>query len=520
MKKFILFVFITVLLFVSSYSLSFANVEHIEIVNPKNNEKFIVDNSSENKKLIMDALKNIDSTKNNIDDLFSYDVYLIKNKKFDRYKLSFDLAEQTAYVTYKGKNYRVNDILAKKLLLNEIFSYTYIDKTMFEAALDYNGDIIELKSNYSWIYKNIEGHFINKNGSSKEEIKTSKEIIIGENDTVDLKFENEPDRKIFKIFLEENLKVTSSNLGDAIKSITNDGKYLIECSAQWFLKENNTYYGSQSILFYAFIDKPANLYIVSRDNYPGNILLVSVENLNHDEVVKLNSKLFDSNAEMISYEDKNIFMVPIDLNTKPGEYEIQAEIQKEESQTNITSKVTIKNKSFKTQYLTVSDELNNSNNDYASINQFIELVKPARSTSVNEKLWQGVFIMPSSGKLTTDFAEIRYVNNQSPTRHSGIDIAAPTGTIVKAPNNGIVVFAMDGLLSTGNTLVIDHGLGLFSSYYHLDQIYLKKGDKVTKGTEIGTIGSTGFSTGPHLHYAVSLYNTYVNPYQLLSGVID
>jgi len=79
---------------------------------------------------------------------------------------------------------------------------------------------------------------------------------------------------------------------------------------------------------------------------------------------------------------------------------------------------------------------------------------------------------------------------------------------------------MEGLLSPGNTVVIDHGMGLFTSYYHLNTISVEKGQKVSKGDIIGTVGTTGFSTGPHLHYAVSIYNTYVNPYQPLSGIID
>jgi murein DD-endopeptidase MepM/ murein hydrolase activator NlpD len=129
--------------------------------------------------------------------------------------------------------------------------------------------------------------------------------------------------------------------------------------------------------------------------------------------------------------------------------------------------------------------------------------------------------MPVEGKLTTDFAEIRYVNDElSSSRHSGIDLAAPRGTDIKAPNNGKVTLAMNGLLSTGNTLVIDHGMGLFTSYYHLDSISVKEGDVVEKGSIVGKVGSTGFSTGPHLHYAVSIYNTYVNTYQILNGIFD
>lgn len=128
--------------------------------------------------------------------------------------------------------------------------------------------------------------------------------------------------------------------------------------------------------------------------------------------------------------------------------------------------------------------------------------------------------MPTTGRLTTDFAQIRYVNNEiSSSRHSGIDLAAPSGTPVLAPNNGKVTLAAPGLLSTGNTIVIDHGMGLFTSYYHLNSMNVNVGDIVSKADVIGTVGTTGFSTGPHLHYAVSIYNTYVNPYQSVAGII-
>ena len=72
----------------------------------------------------------------------------------------------------------------------------------------------------------------------------------------------------------------------------------------------------------------------------------------------------------------------------------------------------------------------------------------------------------------------------------------------------------------GKRIVIDHGMGLFTSYYHLDSILVKVGEDIAKGDVIGTVGSTGFSTGPHLHYSVSIYNAYVNPYQPLSGIFD
>jgi murein DD-endopeptidase MepM/ murein hydrolase activator NlpD len=195
--------------------------------------------------------------------------------------------------------------------------------------------------------------------------------------------------------------------------------------------------------------------------------------------------------------------------------------QGEDDEYSVTRNFIVNDKMFKTQYLFVSESLNQSNRNDEANKEFVEVVKPARTISAPQKLWEGEFIMPTSGRLTTDFAQIRFVNNEiSSSRHSGIDIATLSGTAVVAPNRGTVTLAAPGLLSTGNTIVMDHGMGLFTSYYHLSAMNVNAGDVVNKGDVIGAVGSTGFSTGPHLHYAVSIYNTYVNPYQHLAGIID
>ncbi|HAS90744.1 MAG TPA: hypothetical protein DCS12_00285, partial [Clostridiales bacterium] len=327
---------------------------------------------------------------------------------------------------------------------------------------------------------------------------------------------------IIRIYEQGSLFGTGKNLSELISNIKSDGEYLVECESQWHFKENRESYGSQKLKFSISVDIPAQINIVTKENYPGNILLISIENLNDDETVKLETDAVKTNFDIYAYKDKNYYMMPIDLYTQPGEHNVIAVVNEgAEDEYTLEKTLTVSNRSFKTQYLTVSEEMNETHNDNAAIYEFAQLVKPARTESAKEKLWEGTFIMPVEGELTTDFAEIRYVNNEiSSSRHSGLDLAAPKGTPVVAPNNGRVTFAMEGLLSPGNTVVIDHGMGLFTSYYHLDTINVKKGDEVKKGDVIGTVGTTGFSTGPHLHYAVSIYNTYVNPYQTLSGIID
>lgn len=260
---------------------------------------------------------------------------------------------------------------------------------------------------------------------------------------------------------------------------------------------------------------PGDFTITTLENYPGNILALKIEKLNEADTVSIHTNAVKAKETVFKYGDHFIAVLPIDLNATPGDHDLTVTFnQGKDDEYTITRNFVVNSKTFKTQYLVVSESLNQSNrNDEANL-EFAKVVKPARTITEPTKLWEGEFIMPTAGRLTTDFAQSRYVNNEiTSSRHSGIDLAAPSGTPVLAPNNGKVTLAAPGLLSTGNTIVMDHGMGLFTSYYHLNTMKVEVGDIVSKADVIGTVGTTGFSTGPHLHYAVSIYNTYVNPYQ-------
>jgi hypothetical protein len=137
-----------------------------------------------------------------------------------------------------------------------------------------------------------------------------------------------------------------------------------------------------------------------------------------------------------------------------------------------------------------------------------------------EKLWDGQFIQPVEGVITSSFGLYRYINGSAtPSRHQGIDIAVPEGTPVPASNRGQVVFA-DFVIMTGNTVVIEHGAGLKTIYMHLSEIDCEAGDMVEQGDIIGLVGSTGYSTGPHLHFEVRIGDRSVSPWPLIDGTSD
>ena len=267
---------------------------------------------------------------------------------------------------------------------------------------------------------------------------------------------------------------------------------------------------------------PGDFTITTQENYPGNILALKIDKRNEEDTVSIYTDAVKAEEKVFVHGNDYIALLPIDLYATIGDHGLTVTFnQGEDDEYSVTRNFIVNDKMFKTQYLFVSESLNQSNRNDEANKEFVEVVKPARTISVPQKLWEGEFIMPTSGRLTTDFAQIRFVNNEiSSSRHSGIDIATLSGTAVVAPNRGTVTLAAPGLLSTGNTIVMDHGMGLFTSYYHLSAMNVNAGDVVNKGDVIGAVGSTGFSTGPHLHYAVSIYNTYVNPYQPVAGIID
>jgi murein DD-endopeptidase MepM/ murein hydrolase activator NlpD len=139
------------------------------------------------------------------------------------------------------------------------------------------------------------------------------------------------------------------------------------------------------------------------------------------------------------------------------------------------------------------------------------------SASIGERLWTAGAVRPVEGVAVSGFGVRSVLNGQPRGPHNGLDLAAVTGAPVYAPTPGLVVAAEEFYYS-GNTVILDHGQGMFSTMAHLSAIEVKEGQRVEKGALLGKVGATGRVTGPHLHWAVRLHGARVDPLSLLDAL--
>jgi murein DD-endopeptidase MepM/ murein hydrolase activator NlpD len=145
-----------------------------------------------------------------------------------------------------------------------------------------------------------------------------------------------------------------------------------------------------------------------------------------------------------------------------------------------------------------------------------ERIVAARSRETHEPMFDSGFAWPAVGPISGVFGSQRILNGEPRSPHYGVDVAAPKGTTIRAPADGIVSLAEKELYYTGGTVIIDHGLGLSTIYAHMETVTAKLGDRLKQGDPIGTIGATGRVTGPHLHWGMNLFGIALDP-QLVVG---
>jgi hypothetical protein len=206
-------------------------------------------------------------------------------------------------------------------------------------------------------------------------------------------------------------------------------------------------------------------------------------------------------------------LIGIDLDVRPGAYRVVVATPDGRVQ---TTPLTVTPKKFRTRTLTVASQyVEPPPDDVARILEEAALLQRLFSV-VTPAAWERPFALPLATAPSPSFGSRSIFNGTPRQPHSGVDFRSPTGTRVKAPAAGRVVFAGD-LFFTGGTVILDHGVGLYSLFAHLSSITVRTDDHVQPDALLGRVGATGRATGPHLHWSVRLAGARVDPLSLIAA---
>ena len=211
-------------------------------------------------------------------------------------------------------------------------------------------------------------------------------------------------------------------------------------------------------------------------------------------------------------------LVGLDLDTRPGKYAVTiGAIRLGQPALTATHQLRVIPKQFPTRRLRVADRYVNPPASALERIQRESQRLLALFGTLTPRRWDGPFLAPADGYPTSNFGSRSIFNGQPRSPHAGIDFMSPEGTPVRASNAGQVVLAED-LFFTGNTVIVDHGLGLYSLVAHLSTLAVSERETVSRGTVVGLVGATGRVTGPHLHWAVRLNGARVDPLSLMTAL--
>ncbi len=209
-----------------------------------------------------------------------------------------------------------------------------------------------------------------------------------------------------------------------------------------------------------------------------------------------------------SYKGKDWVLLAVPLGTKPGLYPVLLS-------NGIKVNLRIFPKTYPEERLTVPPKMvHYSPEMLARIKREIALIRNTVARFHPEVFLDGPFVWPAPGRLSSPFGFRRVYNGEPRSPHGGIDIACPEGTPVKAANRGKVVLTGDFYLP-GKTVILDHGLGIYTIYCHLSKILVTRGQILEKGEVLALSGRSGRVTGPHLHFGCYILGTKVDPKVLL-----
>jgi hypothetical protein len=261
----------------------------------------------------------------------------------------------------------------------------------------------------------------------------------------------------------------------------------------------------------------AELELAARAFQPGEPVMLTVRHAGAAAAVELDFLDQRLRLKLVDAGGEKVACLGIDLAAPAGARRLAAAlVSRAGEKEKLQGTVDIRKKSFPTVRLKLAPKYVTPPPDALErIRRENEILGWIYGMVTADWLGDGPFIAPHAAPSWDNFGQRRINNDVVTSVHTGLDIRAPLGDPILAANAGRVVLASD-LYMGGKTVVIDHGLGVFSSYGHLSEMLVRRGERVTKGQPVGKCGSTGRSTGPHLHWSARVHGSRVDPAALLS----
>ena len=250
---------------------------------------------------------------------------------------------------------------------------------------------------------------------------------------------------------------------------------------------------------------PAHAVQLDSTPVPGGIAVIALP----DHVVPASARYRDRQVLVTEVDGVPTAIIGLSLGTKPGRHFLHA---RDAGGAALKIAFKVEGKAYKEQRITIKDKrkVNPEKRDMERITREKAIIRQALRHWSDTDAVDLSFEYPVDGPMSSPFGLRRFFNEQPRRPHSGLDIAAPEGTPIRAPAAGTVIEAGDYFFN-GKTVFIDHGQGLVTMYCHMSAIDLEPGTAVRSGDVIGRIGMTGRVTGPHLHWGVSLNDARVDP---------
>ncbi|MFV0481144.1 MAG: M23 family metallopeptidase [Campylobacteraceae bacterium] len=253
------------------------------------------------------------------------------------------------------------------------------------------------------------------------------------------------------------------------------------------------------------------LHVNAKDYANGQVAILefdkngSVELLRAGKIVNLNSHPTNSS--------KLIALVPISYYEKNN-----ITLTKIENGKLFDEIIEVKQKAYKKETLSVdSSKVNPPLNMQERIAVELKEAKAIYATYTNKRYWNSKFLLPMNSTITSEYGNARVYNGELKSYHSGTDFRASVGTPIFAVNDGRVVLVKDRYYA-GLSVIVDHGEGVYTTYFHLSKTNVQPGDVVKKSELLGLSGDSGRVTGPHLHFGIVVGGISIDPMQFINDI--